>query len=722
MNKRYYVLIAAIILMIMALGTSYAFFTYDKTSTKSHSILMGDIELHYNEETDTVALTNAFPMTKEQARSRNDNFITFTIAGTNQSNKDINYEIDLIHGENVSGKNRIDDKLLVFDLQENDEYVVNGGSFQELQDYVSIWVNKVPASTNSNITKTYKLRMWISDGIIISDSEANANYTTSEYKNLFATIKVRVLGDFAEHDYNHNLYQIIRSKAVPDNIPSTYVFGENGIDFNLRNESNNGKGVYLRHGTEGDNNPIYYYRGEVKDNNVEFGGFCWKIVRTTETGGIKLLYNGETGIHQKTPINNSDYTVTENEGYTFNNSTKEWEISFTDYAYKSISFTVPSGNYSLMVSIISPSSDGYADYSLSVGGSYYRSESLYDDQEFQISVTSITSTIAIHIYFDGMGTQDEPTIAKFKMATRGSLISNHGCEATYDEVIIGDEISFNENPVGYEVFGYMYGDLYPISFTLASSSHYFGTGFTYSNGVYTLTDPKLGIDANHHYTCKSTDPAETCQTITYYGDSTNLPHFRHAESIELKNGESIFDALEKIREGKHDSTIKTYIDNWYRDNLTSYTSRLENAIYCNNRRVVDNNGWMPTGGEYLDSLTFRAYESYENGNIVPDLTCEKIDSFSLPGNSNGNGKLKYPIGLLTADEALLSEGVVNEFSRNFVTATPAIYHDDDGPKFFTANIDIESFYSNNVRPAITLRGSTILVGGSGTREDPYIVD
>ena len=36
-----------------------------------------------------------------------------------------------------------------------------------------------------------------------------------------------------------------------------------------------------------------YYRGDVENNNVKFANFCWKIVRTTETGGVKLIYNGE---------------------------------------------------------------------------------------------------------------------------------------------------------------------------------------------------------------------------------------------------------------------------------------------------------------------------------------------------------------------------------------------------------------------------------------------
>ena len=51
-------------------------------------------------------------------------------------------------------------------------------------------------------------------------------------------------------------------------------------------------GVYVRSGTENHVNPIYYYRGAVTNNNVLFAGKCWLVVRTTETGGTKLIYNG----------------------------------------------------------------------------------------------------------------------------------------------------------------------------------------------------------------------------------------------------------------------------------------------------------------------------------------------------------------------------------------------------------------------------------------------
>ena len=38
---------------------------------------------------------------------------------------------------------------------------------------------------------------------------------------------------------------------------------------------------------------VYYYRGAVENNNVRFGGYCWRIVRTNEDGTVRMRYNGE---------------------------------------------------------------------------------------------------------------------------------------------------------------------------------------------------------------------------------------------------------------------------------------------------------------------------------------------------------------------------------------------------------------------------------------------
>ena len=68
---------------------------------------------------------------------------------------------------------------------------------------------------------------------------------------------------------------------------------DTNVNFGVGSSSANGIGLMMREGTQNDEYPIVYYRGVVTNNNVIFADFCWLIVRTTETGGIKLVYNGK---------------------------------------------------------------------------------------------------------------------------------------------------------------------------------------------------------------------------------------------------------------------------------------------------------------------------------------------------------------------------------------------------------------------------------------------
>ena len=88
------------------------------------------------------------------------------------------------------------------------------------------------------------------------------------------------------------LYNTLKNGATKDNIASTYVSSSSGIDFSTISSDINGKGLYMVGSTASATYPIVYYRGDVTNNHVLYGGFCWQIVRTTKTGGIKLMYAG----------------------------------------------------------------------------------------------------------------------------------------------------------------------------------------------------------------------------------------------------------------------------------------------------------------------------------------------------------------------------------------------------------------------------------------------
>jgi len=67
---------------------------------------------------------------------------------------------------------------------------------------------------------------------------------------------------------------------------------DNNINFMAQASSSNGAGVNTRKTTANDAHPVYYYRGTVNNNLVIWADNCWRIIRTTSTGGVKLLYSG----------------------------------------------------------------------------------------------------------------------------------------------------------------------------------------------------------------------------------------------------------------------------------------------------------------------------------------------------------------------------------------------------------------------------------------------
>ena len=69
---------------------------------------------------------------------------------------------------------------------------------------------------------------------------------------------------------------------------------DSDVDFTVASAkaTGNGNGVNTFAEKANEHFPVYYFRGEVDNNNVIWGGFCWKALRTTTTGGVKLIYSG----------------------------------------------------------------------------------------------------------------------------------------------------------------------------------------------------------------------------------------------------------------------------------------------------------------------------------------------------------------------------------------------------------------------------------------------
>ena len=107
-------------------------------------------------------------------------------------------------------------------IDDNDnevKYVVNAKSYEDYSDGIRIWVDTVDAETTTPIVKKYKLRMWLSEDVIISDTEANADYPATgahAFPNRYGNVQVEVYGDFNEKELDGAYYKTIMKDATLD--------------------------------------------------------------------------------------------------------------------------------------------------------------------------------------------------------------------------------------------------------------------------------------------------------------------------------------------------------------------------------------------------------------------------------------------------------------------------------------------------------------------------
>ena len=202
-------------------------------------------------------------------------------------------------------------------------------------------------------------------------------------------------------------------------------------------------------------------------------------------------------------------------------------------------------------------------------------------------------------------------------------------------------------------------------------------------------------------------------------------------------------------ENKNDSTIKTYVDNWYSQNFDeSATSKLEDTVFCNDRstKAYDANTIGDDYSSYGDlgygkNETFYAVahrSSWFSSNPNPSLVCtNQNDKFTID-SKNGNGKLTYPVGLITLDEVVFA-GFNTFYSNiaNYRDTTNYLYTNVHYWTFSPVMMDksvyvgivynegriVASDLSNTygVRPVISLASGT-LVTGEGTSTNPYVVE
>jgi len=163
----------------------------------------------------------------------------------------------------------------------------------------------------------------------------------------------------------------------------------------------------------------------------------------------------------------------------------------------------------------------------------------------------------------------------------------------------------------------------------------------------------------------------------------------------------------KYKDGSVNSDIKVALESWYESNILEYQDYLEDTVFCNDQ------------GSFYSSRI----------DSEPSLVCSEGDSYTVSENY-GNGLLNYPIGLISADEAMFNGMSPNASTQSFLHNASYFWTMTQGYESkYIYRVSSDGALLNNsqvvketrgYRPVISLNaGDTVT--GTGTQEDPFVV-
>ena len=188
----------------------------------------------------------------------------------------------------------------------------------------------------------------------------------------------------------------------------------------------------------------------------------------------------------------------------------------------------------------------------------------------------------------------------------------------------------------------------------------------------------------------------------------------------------------------NNSTILTNLETWYTNNLKTYADTIADTVWCNDKtNVTDTSydpwGLTPNGYGYGKNVTYYGATQRlistngRTGGTGPSLKC-----------NSGLSKINSKVGLITADElayagyaAALKNTTTylqeNATDTDWLSLSPSVFFSVyafvwsvNGGSGDFGNYSVNS--DGGVRPAISLIISTTISGGTGTSEDPYVVN
>lgn len=223
----------------------------------------------------------------------------------------------------------------------------------------------------------------------------------------------------------------------------------------------------------------------------------------------------------------------------------------------------------------------------------------------------------------------------------------------------------------------------------------------------------------------TTAPTSTTKT-TLTGNGTSIEKSAYNASTTGAEYVGYMYQANYQRSNATNSTIKSNIDSWFAGTSIKNDSNVVDNIFCNDRNT--NATWKSRPNS---TMYFNAY--YRNDNSSPSLKCENNQDSFTTSTSIGNGKLTYPVGLITIDEVIFAGGKSITSNTNYYLYTGISYYTmspnfvNRGPKPYVFVVNDQGKFSNYlvstsyyIRPVINLNGN-VKLSGTGTYDNVYEV-
>ena len=370
--KKLYITLTILSIIFLGIGGTLAAITYTANAVNITQIKSGNLTMTIDGGGNQSVSLFPSSCTSEHAIKR-----TITAKAVNTSGGKVSFSIGL----NITALgDDLKRETMRYALSTSSDSctkgLIAGGSFKDKQAGSDVWLIRNDydniTRNGNNYTKTYYLYIWLDEietEVVSGDISIQLKGTTSNNPNL------AIDAGYSDSSATNTLYYKIKSNA--DNTTR--------IDFSKISTEDNTNGIYTTTSTE-NGVPVYYYRGAVNNNHVLFANLCWEIIRTTETGGVKLIYDGtpsngtctNTGASSYLPDNsefNSSYDSPAYVGYMYGSvytaKSKTMRSLSGNIIYgNDVTYDTETGEYTLVDTITKDVADWATDYT-TIGSKYH---------------------------------------------------------------------------------------------------------------------------------------------------------------------------------------------------------------------------------------------------------------------------------------------------------------------------------------------------------------